>query len=178
MRDKLGKKRYFFFFFSTKGRVFLPQLFFKFKIHCMYTILSLNRKSMVSWNRDYKIPKKLVTRFDQRITLFIRSFMTNIREIKSASFLYLSHLFEIEIFNSTLFLNPIISFRIITFLDLRFSNKETRSVPNLFPNIDPSIYIYTHMIKFYFGLDHQEKDDAQRSKFSREISQREKVFSP
>lgn len=60
-------------------------------------------------NRDYKIVKKLVRSKDNSF----RSFMMNVREIKSAPFL--SRLVEIEIFNSTLFLDPIITFRIITF---------------------------------------------------------------
>lgn len=60
-------------------------------------------------NRDYKIAKKLVRSKDNSF----RSFMMNVREIKSAPFL--SRLLEIEIFNSTLFLDPIITFRIITF---------------------------------------------------------------
>lgn len=60
-------------------------------------------------NRDYKIAKKLVRSKDNSF----RSFMMNVREIKSAPFL--SRLLEIEIFNSALFLDPIITFRIITF---------------------------------------------------------------
>lgn len=60
-------------------------------------------------NRDYKIAKKLVRSKNNSF----RSFMMNVREIKSAPFL--SRLLEIEIFNSTLFLDPIITFRIITF---------------------------------------------------------------
>lgn len=60
-------------------------------------------------NRDYKIAKKLVRSKDNSF----RSFMMNVREIKSAPFL--SRLLEIEIFNSTLFLDPIITFRIIIF---------------------------------------------------------------
>lgn len=60
-------------------------------------------------NRDYKIAKKLVRSKDNSF----RSFMMNVREIKSAPFL--SRLLEIEIFNSTLFLDPIITFRIIAF---------------------------------------------------------------
>lgn len=60
-------------------------------------------------NRDYKIAKKLVRSKDNSF----RSFMMNVREIKSVPFL--SRLLEIEIFNSTLFLDPIITFRIITF---------------------------------------------------------------
>lgn len=62
-------------------------------------------------NRDYKIAKKLVRSKDNSF----RSFMMNVHEIKSALFLYLSRLLEIEIFNSALFLDPIITFRIITF---------------------------------------------------------------
>lgn len=89
-------------------------------------------------NRDYKIAKKLVRSKDNSF----RSFMMNVREIKSALFLYLSRLLEIEIFNSALFLDPIITFRIITFASLRFSNKETRSVSIYFQT--SIVYIYTH----------------------------------
>lgn len=88
-------------------------------------------------NRDYKIAKKLVRSKDNSF----RSFMMNVREIKSAPFL--SRLLEIEIFNSTLFLDPIITFRIITFASLRFSNKETRSVPIYFQT--SIVYIYIHI---------------------------------
>lgn len=137
------------FSISTKGRVFLPSNNFSF-----LKFETSVHYSFVEIHTIIKIIKikKLVTRSIKGHIILI-------------SFPYLSH-FQ---FDSVSQSNQL-TFQLYLWISVSWIKKHSILSPSISKHISIQPYIYTHdKILFH---------DAQRSKFSREITQREKVFLP
>lgn len=149
VRDKVSKGK---FSISTKGRVFLPSNNFSF--------LKFETSVHYSFGRIVEIHTIIkIIKIKKLVTRSIKGHITLI------SFLYLSH-FQ---FDSVSQSNQL-TFQLYLWISVSWIKKHSILSPSISKHISIQPYIYTHdKILFH---------DAQRSKFSREITQREKVFLP